>query len=103
MTMIAEFSIVPLGKGVSVSAYVAQAVKLVEESGLDYRLTPMGTIVEGDCEAVFDLIRRCHSAVAGDCERVLTRISIDDRRTATPRMKQKIKSVEERLGHDVEK
>ena len=44
-----EFSMTPLDKGESVSAYVARSLDIVDRSGLPYQLTPMGTIVEGEC------------------------------------------------------
>ena len=47
-----EMSITPLGKGESVSQYVAECVELVEQSGLDYELHAMGTIVEGELDEV---------------------------------------------------
>src|SRR5207247_9999055 len=77
---IAEFSITPIGKGVSVGKYVARCVDIVDRSGLGYRLNPMGTVVEGPFDEVLSLIARCHKAVAKDCERVSTIIKIDDRK-----------------------
>ena len=58
--MLAEFSITPVGAGESVSRYVAKCLKIVEESGLDYKMNPMGTVVEGDFDEVISLISRCH-------------------------------------------
>ena len=54
-----EMSITPLGKGESVSAYVAECVDIIDRSGLDYELHAMGTIVEGELDQVLDLMRRC--------------------------------------------
>ncbi len=95
---IAEFSITPIGKGVSVGEYVARCVDIVDRSGLAYRLNPMGTVVEGPFDEVLRLIARCHKAVAKDCERVSTTIKIDDRKGATRQLVAKIASVERRLG-----
>ena len=53
-----EMSITPLGKGESVSAYVAECVDLVDRSGLPYELHAMGTIVEGELDQVLDLMQR---------------------------------------------
>src|SRR2546428_13832317 len=75
---IAEFSITPIGKGGSVGEYVARCVDIVDRSGLGYRLNPMGTVVEGPLDEALSLIARCHKAVAKDCERVSTIITIDD-------------------------
>ena len=59
-----EMSITPLGKGESVSQYVAECVELIDRSGLDYELHAMGTIVEGELAEVLDLMRRCIEQVA---------------------------------------
>src|SRR5712691_1589989 len=75
---IAEFSITPIGKGVSVGEYVARSVDIVDRSGLPYRLNPMGTVIEGSFDEILALIARCHKAVMEDCERVST--IVKDRR-----------------------
>jgi len=95
--MIAEFSIVPLTGEESLSPYVAMILKEVKQSGLDYVLTPMGTIVEGETDEVFDLIKKCHKLMKKHANRVLTRISIDDRGDDLKRMNKKVKSVLEKL------
>ncbi len=96
--MLAEFSITPIGKGVGVSEYVARCLDLVDRSGLDYRLNPMGTVVEGPFDEVLALIARCHKAVAKDCDRVSTVIKIDDRKGASRQLDGKVTRVEEALG-----
>jgi len=101
--MLAQFSIVPLGVGESVSKYVASVIKEVEKSGLDYRLTAMATIVEGSPEEVFALIQKCHKKVRRLAPRVITTIIIDDRKGAKKRLEGKIKSVEAKLGKEVRK
>ncbi len=95
---IAEFSIAPTGKDVSVSQYVARALELVDRSGLPYRLNPMGTVVEGSFDEVLALIARCHKAVAADCERVSTIIKIDDRKGARNQIETKVTKVERLVG-----
>ncbi len=96
--MLAEFSITPIGMGVSVSKHVAKCLDLVDRSGLDYRLNPMGTVVEGPFDDVLALIARCHKAVAADCERVSTIIKIDDRRGAAGQLAGKVTRVEAAVG-----
>ena len=98
---VVEFSIAPFGKGESVSPWVAKAVEIVEASGLDYRLNPMGTILEGDWEEVFGTIRKCWEALEQDCDRVQLIIKADWRRGAAGRLLSKIAAVEEKLGHKV--
>ena len=95
---IAEFSITPIGQGVSVGDFVARCLDLVDRSGLPYRLNPMGTVVEGSFEEVLGLIARCHKAVANDCDRVSTIIKIDDRKGVRGQLDAKVSAVERRLG-----
>ena len=100
--MIAEFSITPIGGGVSVSAAVADAVRIVRDSGLTYALNPMGTVVEGSWGEVMEVIRRCHDVLLEDHERISLVIKIDARRGPAPGMDEKMRAVEERLnGSDV--
>ncbi len=61
--IVAEFSMTPIGKGESVGEYVARAVGVVEKSGLDHRLGPMGTCVEGEWDQVFGVIKKAWEAV----------------------------------------
>lgn len=95
---IAEFSITPIGKGVSVGAHVARAVDLVDKSGLPYRLNSMGTVVEGPLHEILALIERCHDAVMSDCDRVSTIVKIDDRKGASGQLEAKVAEVEKHLG-----
>jgi len=98
---IAEISIVPIGTDTtSVSSYVAGAITILKESGLSYTLTPMGTVVEGELEAVMAACTRMHaSAFDKGAQRVYTTIKLDDRRDGEegPRMAHKVASVERKL------
>jgi uncharacterized protein (TIGR00106 family) len=98
--MIAEFSIVPVGTGTSLSPFVAECLRIVKDSGLKHQLTPMGTVLEGDGEKVMATIMACHSRVLMMSDRVVTSINIDDRRDRPADMERKVRSVEERLRKD---
>jgi uncharacterized protein (TIGR00106 family) len=100
--IMAEFSIIPVGKGESISRYVARAVEIVRESGLKHQLTPMGTVIEGNWEEVFSVIRNAFHAVLEECPRVTCSIKIDCRKNGATRMEQKIASVEEKLIQTIE-
>jgi len=92
----------PLGKGESVSKYVAKVVDIVDESGLPYVLTPMGTIIEGeDWDEVMDVLKRGFEALKKDCNRVSIIMKIDYRKGKKGRLVQKVKSVQEKLGRDI--
>jgi uncharacterized protein (TIGR00106 family) len=96
--VILEFSVSPLGEGESVSPYVARCLEIVEQSGLDYQLHAMGTLVEGELDQVLDLMRLCIEATAADCQRVTCSAKIDYRRGHSGRLHSKVASVEEKLG-----
>ncbi len=101
--MIAQFSVVPIGKTESLSQDVAKILDLVDKSGLDYKLTAMATIIEGDTDQVFDLIKKCHQQMRKKSSRVLTYINIDDREGAKGRIKGKVEDVEKVLGKKLNK
>jgi uncharacterized protein (TIGR00106 family) len=99
--MVADFSIIPLDKGVSLSPYVAHAVEVIEASGLNYHVHAMGTLIEGEWDEIFGVIRRCHERVRSESARVVTTIKVDDREGAVNRLEGKKESVEKILGHAV--
>lgn len=93
-----EFSMFPLGKGESVSAYVAKSLEIIDSSGLDYHCHAMGTVLEGEYEQVMDVVRRCFEAMAAQCDRVECSIKLDYRKDARGSLKAKVASVEKKLG-----
>lgn len=102
--MLAEFSIIPLGRGESMGEEISKVVKLVEKSGLPYKANPMGTIVEGKWDEVMALIRQCHAEVMKTAPRAVTTISLDDRPSKPfDRITEKMKSIEKRLGKEIKK
>jgi uncharacterized protein (TIGR00106 family) len=98
-----EFSMSPLEKGASVGEYVARSLKIVVDSGLDYRLHAMGTIVEGEIDEVLSVLKRCFEAMAADCERITCTAKLDYRRGHQGRLDSKVTSVEEKLGRRLKK
>lgn len=101
--MIVNFSIVPLGEGVGLSKKVAEVLSIVDKSGINYKLHSMGTILEGDWDSILKLIKKCHKKVLKNSDRVLTTITIDDRKGSTNRIIGKVQSVERKLGEKFKK
>ena len=93
-----EFSMAPLEKGESVGEYVARSLKIIDASGLDYRLHAMGTIVEGEIDEVLGVLKRCLDAMAVDCDRITCTAKLDYRRGHRGRLETKVSSVEQQLG-----
>jgi uncharacterized protein (TIGR00106 family) len=98
-----EFSIVPVGEGSSISAHVARAVQVVDGSGLLYKVTPMGTVIEGDWDDVLGVIKESFYRVLEDCSRVTCSIKIDCRKVDHSRMEEKVNSVEEKVGKHIQR
>lgn len=98
---IAEITIVPLGTGEpGVSAYVAEVHRELEKLGgrVRYQLTPMSTIIEGELDELFAIIRRMHEVpFRQGALRVSTSVKIDDRRDKQGTMEQKVNSVLDKL------
>lgn len=98
-----EFSMAPLNKGESVSAYVARSLEIIDASGLDYRLHAMGTIIEGPLEELLDVLQKCFEAMQVDCDRITCTAKIDYRKGARGRLDTKVASVEQQLGRPLRK
>jgi uncharacterized protein (TIGR00106 family) len=99
---IMEISIVPIGtKTHSLSRYIVDAVKICENSGLNFQVCPMSTVVEGELPELLALARSMHEEVfRGDTKRVVTTIKIDDRRDfEDATMEKKVKSLKEKLKY----
>jgi uncharacterized protein (TIGR00106 family) len=96
--MIAAFSITPLGVGDSVGDEVAEAVRLVRESGLPNETNAMFTNVEGEWDEVVDLLKRCVMSVAERARRVSVVVKIDYRPGVTDGLTSKVRAIDERLG-----
>jgi uncharacterized protein (TIGR00106 family) len=101
--MLIEFSIVPLGVGSSIGDQLAEVLKIVDASGLPYKINPMGTVVEGEWDDVMKLVKNCHMKVMKTGERAITTISIDDRKGKPNRIDEKVKSIEKRIGKSLKK
>ena len=98
-----EFSMFPLGKGESVGNFVAQSIDIIDKSGVNYQLNAMGTVMEGEWDALMAVVKQCHERMQQDCDRIETIIKIDYRKKATRALDSKIASVEKRLGRTVNK
>jgi uncharacterized protein (TIGR00106 family) len=92
-----EFSMSPLGKGESVGQYVARSLEIIDKSGVEYRLNPMGTVLEGKWDEVFGVVKECFQRMSKDCGRISCVIKVDYRRGHKGRLGGKVTSVEKRL------
>ncbi|MDN4074741.1 MULTISPECIES: MTH1187 family thiamine-binding protein [Fictibacillus] len=98
---IIDITVIPIGtESPSVSSYVAGIQRVLEkyEDQINYELTPMNTIVEGDLDVLLNVIKEMHEAPFQEgIQRVATNIRIDDRRDKHSTMKSKLESVRNKL------
>ncbi|MDD9942371.1 MAG: MTH1187 family thiamine-binding protein [Myxococcales bacterium] len=99
MHVIADFCVVPLGVGVSVSEYVAACQRVLQEAGLEHRMHAYGTNVEGDWDAVMTALRTCHECIHGmGAPRISTSLRLGTRTDRSQHMEDKMRSVVEALA-----
>ena len=96
--LLAEFSIWPMDKGESVGEYVARCLDIVDRSGLPYKLGPLGTCIEGEWDAVMNVIKQCYQALEKDCNRITCTVKMDYRKNKSGMINSKVDSVEKKLG-----
>jgi uncharacterized protein (TIGR00106 family) len=96
--MIVAFSVTPLGVGEDVASYVADAVRVVRDSGLPNRTDAMFTSVEGDWDDVMAVVKAACDAVAARAPRVSVTLKADIRPGVTGALESKVTSVERYLA-----
>lgn len=89
-----EFAISPVDKGESLSHFVAQIIDYIDASGVTYKLTPMGTILEGEWDAVIAIVSGCFKIMEKESSRISLNMKVDYREGKESRMKSKIEHVE---------
>ncbi|MEU9172663.1 MTH1187 family thiamine-binding protein [Streptomyces sp. NPDC048420] len=97
--MIVAFSVTPLGVGEDVGEYVAEAVRVVRESGLPNRTDAMFTSIEGEnWDEVMDVVKRAVAAVEARAPRVSLVLKADIRPGVTDGLTSKVETVERHLA-----
>jgi len=97
---IAAVSIAPLGEGASVSGFVTEALRVVQDQDrVRWELGAMFTTLEGELPDILALVERMQEAVfAAGAVRVSTVLKIDERRDRPARMEEKVRAVERDLS-----
>ncbi|MBK3517943.1 MTH1187 family thiamine-binding protein [Carboxylicivirga marina] len=103
MSVLLNFAMFPTDKGDSVSQYVSQIIKHIKESGVSYKLNPMGTTVETDTmEEALKIVQESYDILEPVSNRVYCSINIDAQKNKGERISSKIASIEAKIG-DVNK
>jgi uncharacterized protein (TIGR00106 family) len=99
--MVAELRVTPVGARVPFVRVIADLLPILAESPLQYELHAMGTTVEGEIDAILDLVRRCHQELRKHAERTLIELSIDDRAGAEGELTRSLEHLRELSGHSL--
>ncbi|MDA3863446.1 MAG: MTH1187 family thiamine-binding protein [Deltaproteobacteria bacterium] len=97
--MIFDFSLYPLDKGDSLSKFVSNSMKIIEESGLPYKFGAMSTSIEGTWNECMQVIETCHQKMQEQSERIVLNLKVDYRKDRKDGIINKIASVENKVGH----
>ena len=99
MKVIADLSVIPIGVGISLSKYVAACEKVLTEAGLKTKLHAYGTNIEGDWDAVFAAIKRCHEVLHEmGAPRISSNMRFGTRTDRDQSLDDKVRSVERKLS-----
>jgi uncharacterized protein (TIGR00106 family) len=100
MSTILNFAMFPTDKGDKGSSeYVSKVLKMIDESGVSYRLNPMGTSIETETlEEALEIVNRAYKVLEPYANRVYSAITIDIRKGRTNGLEQKIESIEQKIG-----
>ncbi|MGD9169883.1 MAG: MTH1187 family thiamine-binding protein [Candidatus Thiodiazotropha sp.] len=103
MSVIVEFSIFPLDKGVSVSKEVSQVIEMIDRSGVEYQLTAMGTLIEtSNLADALAIIEKATQIIHDTgCQRVYASVKIDSRPARKQGLQGKIKSIQKHIGDSI--
>ena len=94
MNIIVDLCIIPIGKGTSLSSYIAECGDIIEKSGLSYQLGPNGTAIEGEWDDVFNVIKKCHDKLHNiGVNRIHTSVKIGSRIDRSQTIEDKISSI----------
>ncbi len=101
MSVLLEFAMFPTDKsGDSASESVSKIIEMIHKSGVNYKLTAMGTIIETETlEEALDIVNRSYKVLEPFSKRVYSSVKLDIRKEKSNRLQQKIESIESKIGN----
>lgn len=101
MAVTAEFSVYPIGVGESLSEHIAKVVDIIDRSGVQYKLGPMGTTFQAASVAeAFALLERCIDTLEKAAPRLVTSIKIDSAKREMGGLDERLARVASKLGRE---
>ena len=99
--MVLELTIIPRGQGRSISGDIANLARIIEGSGLDYKMTAFGTLIEGTWDQLMEVAKNCHFETRKNNERVLTMMRLDDYGERSGEIEGAVDRVEKKFGRAI--
>ncbi len=101
MNVMVDMCVIPLGVGVSLSGFIAQCQRVIQDSGLEHQMHPYGTIIEGEWNEVFAVVKACHEIVhEHGAPRITSTLKVGTRTDREQSMSDKMNSVRDKLSKD---
>ncbi len=98
MSVLLNFAMFPTDSGTSVSPYVSKVIKMIAESGLPYKLNPMGTTIETETMAEsLEILNKAYN-ILKDHKRIYAVANFDIQKEKSERISSKIQSIESKIG-----
>ncbi len=99
MKVSVELSVIPIGSGVSISGYIADCCRILEDAGLNVEVGPNGTNVDGEWDTVFEAIKQCHEKLHNEdgVVRLFSTLKINSRTDKEQSSAQKVDAVRSKL------
>ena len=99
MSILLNFAMFPTDKGASVSEYVSEVIRYIDESGVPYKLNPMGTSIETETmEEALRIVQGAYEILEPVSDRIYSSINIDARKGKANRLNGKVVSIEQKIG-----
>ena len=99
MSVLLEFAMFPTDKGTSVSKDVSKIIAMIRDSGVSYKLTPMGTIIETeDLPEALNIVQKSYDLLKDNSSRVYSTLTMDIQKGKKNRLESKVQSIENKIG-----
>jgi uncharacterized protein (TIGR00106 family) len=96
--MLADLTIIPIGRTPHTSETLAAVLKIIKDSGLSYQLTPTSTCIEGNWDEIMAVVRQCHEIARDETPHVVTLLKLESDDREVNKLRTNIESVEEQAG-----
>ncbi|OQY04188.1 MAG: hypothetical protein B6I20_03555 [Bacteroidetes bacterium 4572_117] len=99
MSVLLEFAMFPTDKGTSVSKDVSKIIAMIRNSGVAYKLTAMGTIIETEnLQEALDIVKKSYGILEDNSARVYSTLTMDIQKGKSNRLVSKVQSIENKIG-----